>query len=192
MRHTIIYIHRKTHKRAKRNKADKRVKSTHVNMPISIKQLETRRDTHVEALKRLVEELNVLYPERRRNSDINIWHVIDNLQDLTETQLSTFATYARDYQKALEITRQATEREIKRRKNQDEIDKMIREKFIKSKTFNAERQRKQLAVDIKLKRLQAPQTIATQTEPEKTPTEVRITQAQTTSTEVQIKQEMDI
>ena len=146
----------------------------------------------MEALKRLVEELNVLYPERRLNSDINIWHVIDNLQDLTETQLSTFATYARDYQKALEITRQATEREIKRRKNQDEIDKMIREKLIKSKTFNAERQRKQLAVDIKLKRLQAPQTIATQTEPEITPTEVRITQAQTTSTEVQIKQEMDI
>lgn len=111
-------------------------------MPLSLKQLEDRRDNCVDKIIELKQTVEGIGRNEIGNVQFNTKDFFTGLTTMDQHSLEAFTKLFPQLPRILEFCRQAAEKERKRRKVQEQIDKFVQEKATKISQFYQNQERK--------------------------------------------------
>ena len=125
-------------------------------MPLTLRQLEGRRDACIEKIKELKVLADGIGGAELGSLTFNSSGFFTGLVGMSKEEIDAFLSLFPQLPRVLEYARQAANEETKRRKFEVQIEKAIKEKAIKIKQFYVAQRKKARKTSKRLQRLAAP------------------------------------
>ena len=125
-------------------------------MPLTLRQLEGRRDACIEKIQELKVLADGIGGAELGSLTFNSSGFFTGLAGMSKEEIDAFLSLFPQLPRVLEYARQAANEETKRRKFEVQIEKAIKEKAIKIKQFHVAQRKKARKTSKRLQRLAAP------------------------------------